>query len=97
MTITLLDGVAHHAKHPTTFPIPSDAAKAAVMKGDLVKLVFSDGTYNERMWVLVTGPNTGVLDNNPFELAMRWGDPVSFEPRHIVAIASQVRGAGQLH
>jgi hypothetical protein len=92
MTITLLDAVLAHAANPTTFWIPSDATKAAVMAGDHVKLMFTDGVHTERMWVEVTGTGSGVLDNVPAWLAMRHRDPVSFEPRHIIQIEPQERG-----
>lgn len=84
--ITLIDGVAQHQRTPDTFWVPSDADKAAVKPGDHVKLGFTDGVHRERMWVKVTSPGIGLIDNDPAFLPIEYGDTVAFEPRHILNI-----------
>lgn len=89
-----------HAQSPETYWIPSAEARAAVGKGDLVKLRFyihvedEDGELideGERMWVEVVGQVgewwRGCLDNQPTctdDIAP--GLEVWFESRHVIAI-----------
>jgi hypothetical protein len=85
---TLLDGEAHNRRYPRTFHIPSILEKMMVEKGDYVKLSFSCPGYDnsERMWVLVTGYNKGILNNDPAFLPLYDGMPVKFQRQHIIGI-----------
>lgn len=95
--ITLWDGVVLNSENPSTFEIPTPDEKAALVPGDFVKLGFScpkehkrpgvsDRITGERMWVLVTGDGVGDLNNDPVVMPLKDGDPIKFEPRHILSI-----------
>jgi uncharacterized protein YegJ (DUF2314 family) len=90
---SLADAVERHARTPETFPVPTDAATAALRVGDRVKLVVvpRDG-LEERLWVRVTEVGEveleGVLSSDPAELrGLSAGDVVRFERRYVVAVA----------
>ena len=90
-SISLINGVLMNTIHPTTFAIPTMDEKAAVVEGNYVKLGFqtNGGPNNgitERMWVLVTGPGKGILNNDPVLTPIRCDDPVEFELFNILAI-----------
>lgn len=91
------DGEALHAAAPDTFPIPPADRRAALRKGEIVKLVFrmaqSDTTRLsvERMWVRIDevrpGSYRGSLDNDPVgRVRLKAGDAVEFEPRHVIDV-----------
>lgn len=97
MPYVLVSGVLRNARHPNTFEIPDAADKRALQVGDFVKLGFTatgddvrpgfKGDFTERMWVCITSPGQGRLDNKPSELTcVALGDTVAFEPYHILAI-----------
>ena len=81
----LTDGVAMNAAHPLTFEIPTDEEKADIKPGDFVKLGFI-GNMTERMWVEVTEPGKGLLNNDPVVVDMECGDPVEYEPKNVLSI-----------
>lgn len=75
---------------------PAPAAEiAALVPGRVAKLIFQppEGVQAkpERMWVEVTAVNgdsyTGTLANQPVNLPLRHGDPVSFTAAHIIDTA----------
>ncbi|CEF48421.1 unnamed protein product [uncultured bacterium] len=95
VTYSLEDGERYHREAPDTFEIPSLAAREALERGQIVKLMFniSAGTDSqvERMWVIVEGKDTegylGVLDNQPAATdEIRPGMKVRFQPRHVINI-----------
>ncbi|PEC20178.1 immunity protein Imm33 domain-containing protein [Bacillus cereus] len=73
---------------PYTFYLPSSEILGKLKVGDLVKLIFvtkneeEDGFNGERMWVEIIERNekkfVGKLDNNPYRLALKKGDKISF-------------------
>jgi hypothetical protein len=79
MQFHLAHGVAINRKHPTTFLVPSRAAKKAIVEGDLVKIFIKfgpshkpekvKGLEGERCWVRVLSANypefVGMLDTIP--------------------------------
>lgn len=90
----LIDAVQQNVLHPATFKVPTPEEKAALAVGDFVKLGFvNEGARlgepaAERMWVLITGKNEGILDNDPVVLKrLHWGDRVKFRPENILAIS----------
>ncbi len=93
-TLTLIDGVKRHANHPDTFEVPTLAEKEAVVPGNYVKLGWEEtelepGMPNgERMWVLVTGENVGLLRNRPvvFSDKLKFGQEVEFHSDNILSI-----------
>lgn len=74
-----------------TFWLPSRDELLGLKPGDLVKLIFTDGSIPERMWVeLIDCSSTdqwvGSLDNQPFGIEdFNPGDFVSFHPLDIIA------------
>lgn len=84
--ITLINGEAMHRAHPETFQIPSEQDKLAIQPGDFVKLGFLYKGAGERMWVQVRSEGYGELNNDPVLMPMLCGEPVYFEPWHILAI-----------
>lgn len=85
-------GVKRNKENPQTFEIPSDADKALIEPGMLVKLMFdqSDG-WTERMWVQVTHVGKfwlrGRLDNQPIGFPrLTAGDRIRFKRKHIIDI-----------
>lgn len=86
--ITLIDGVDRNKAHPKTFNIPTEEEKAAVKTGDFIKIGFELDNMCERMWVQVTEPGKGLLNNDPELLPMQCDEPVEYEPKHIIAIWS---------
>jgi hypothetical protein len=90
--IQLVDGVERNQRHPNTFHIPTEDEKALVQPGDHVQISFEwikspDNTPNgERMWVQVTAPGKGKLDNDPTFLPIKHGEIVEFDARHIIGI-----------
>ena len=91
----IIDPRPIQGESPFTFFVPSEAEKAALTEGDLVKLMF-EGTDNdefpvERMWVIFQGRDTegcfGHLDNQPIEIRkLDQGDRISFQDHHIVSV-----------
>jgi hypothetical protein len=81
---------------PDSFFIPPLERRVALEPGRAVKLIFMidppvEGTNAERMWVEVKeqrgGGYVGELLNDPSVIAaLRAGDDVSFEPRHVAAM-----------
>lgn len=76
---------------PYTFFVPSDAEKAALEPGDLVRLRFEGDAGAERMWVLFKGRDEkgcfGVLDNEPAEISdLHMHDEVRFQNHHILSV-----------
>jgi hypothetical protein len=83
----LIDGTLRATLHADTFEVPTPEEKAAVKVGDHVKLGFVGATTTERMWVLVTGPGTGTLDNDPaFMTEVKYQDEVAYDLRHILSV-----------
>lgn len=93
----LQDGEAMHRESPRTFSIPRSEVRRDLPQGALVKLVFGlpcpadDGCGAERMWCQVTARQgrgyIGRLVNRPLYVeGLAYGDPVAFQPRHVVAI-----------
>lgn len=91
----LTDAAQSQRRYPYTFYKPSEATLGRLRVGDQVKLIFEydvpnpDGWTAERMWVTITQVDgdrfQGLLDNEPRHLAaLRLGDPVAFEARHII-------------
>ena len=93
----LIDGVGRNAENPNTFDIPSQYEIDSLKEGDFVKLGFINeddgGPSGERMWVKfgekVEGVFRGTLHNVPAFLGMKYGDPIVFEARHILATMDQ--------
>ena len=94
-TWRLTDAVESQRRHPYTFFKPSDATIGRLGVGHQVKLIFEfdnsdpEGWSAERMWVTIRQVDgdrfQGELDNQPSQLAaLRLGDPVAFEARHII-------------
>lgn len=91
------DGVAQNHAHPKTFPIPSELEKAHIKPGQYVKLGFrfsaTSGATAERMWVKVTKWDgkigRGELNNDPVHVAMKIGDIVKFESKHVLDILEE--------
>jgi hypothetical protein len=87
----------HHREYPRTFSIPRSEQRHALSVGQLVKLVFIEGTSAqdgarvERMWVEVKEVHgqqyTGVLDNNPAYITdLEVGATITFGPEHVAAL-----------
>ena len=88
----LSSGVECNRLYPDTFDIPSDADKAAIEPGDLVKAMFemNDG-WGERMWVDVVKVKrrriVGTLRNEPIGIPrLGFGDKVKVKFDHIIDI-----------
>lgn len=95
--LSLTDGVELNQISPLTFRIPSNDRKAALQRGDEVKLGFisADNRHPiERMWVVITdiSPDgtkfVGRLNNQPIKISdyILCGEMVEFESKHILAI-----------
>ncbi|MGP9666400.1 toll/interleukin-1 receptor domain-containing protein [Halomonas sp. AOP22-C1-8] len=102
----LRSGLAQHHRTPETFYMPEEKERQTLNEGDIVKLIFiikvsedpedpdDDGTFGERMWVIVTGRNgpyyTGVLNNVPVtsdeQENLFLEDEVIFLPEHVIDI-----------
>ena len=90
----LIDPRPIRSENPYTFFVPSAAEKAAIVPGDLVKLMFRslatpEGT--ERMWVTVIGRDHrgihGDLDNQPLDIpGLSAGDRIRFQEHHVVGV-----------
>ncbi|WP_449288376.1 toll/interleukin-1 receptor domain-containing protein [Marinobacter salarius] len=102
----LRSGLAQHHRTPDTFYMPEEKERQTLNEGDIVKLIFiinvpvdpedpdDDGTFNERMWVIVTGRSgpyyTGELNNvsvtaeDQENLSVE--DEVIFLPEHVIDI-----------
>ena len=82
---------------PYTYYIPTEEFLAALIPGDVVKIVFEgtpiSKTYGaERMWVILTDRDDdklkGTLDNEPFDMPqLKAGDCISFNIRDIIDIS----------
>lgn len=88
----LIDPRPTMEQNPYTFFVPSNAEKAALQPGDLVKMMF-DGLDEgvERMWVIFEGRDDqgcyGKLDNEPCAITgLNLHDPVRFQDFHITAV-----------
>lgn len=102
----LLSGLAQHHRTPETFYMPEETERRNLKEGQIVKLIFQiqlppdseftddDGTFGERMWVLVTGKigpyYIGELNNVPAtsdeQDNLFAGDEVIFLPEHVIDI-----------
>ncbi len=90
----LIDPRPIQQENPYTFFVPSDAEKAALVPGDLVKLMFrslSPHNGTERMWVTFQGRDEvgafGQLDNQPLDIpGLTAGDIIRFQDHHIVSV-----------
>lgn len=102
----LRSGLAQHHRTPETFDMPAEEDRQALEKGDVVKLIFiievpadpddpdDDGTFGERMWVIVTGRvgpyYIGTLNNIPVTAGEQDNlfleDEVIFLPEHVIDI-----------
>lgn len=98
---SLGSGVKMNRNHPDTFWIPTDADKAQVEPGSIVKLIFhqSDG-WGERMWVRVEkirgGRLVGRLDNDPLGFPrLHYGDRIKFRRKHIIDIHPDPHARGE--
>jgi hypothetical protein len=91
----LTDAAQSQREYPYTFYKPSKENISKLVVGSQVKLIFefdnpeAEGPSAERMWVTVTEIDgerfQGELDNEPMHLkALKLGDPVKFESRHII-------------
>jgi hypothetical protein len=91
----LVDAEERARETPDTFLIPPRALRSVLRCEDMAKLIFSD---KERMWVeivkvthAVVAPQTtylGTLQNVPIDHgALKVGDLITFEPRHIIDVA----------
>lgn len=89
------DGEEIHREAPDTFWIPDAAERQSLQPGRLVKLIFridlGDEVQVERMWVQVKKQSSsgyiGELDNDPYCITeLRSGEPILFEPRHVIDI-----------
>ena len=88
--ITLVDAEEFNRQYPDSFEIPFGSDRENVSVDDAAKVMFTDGTYVERMWVRVTANSddgyVGELDSAPTILPMRSGEVVRFQARHIMAL-----------
>lgn len=102
----LLSGLAQHHRTPDTFYMPEEIDRQNLNAGDIVKLIFQiqleadaeftdkDGTFGERMWVIVHGKSgpyyIGELNNVPATSGEQenlfLGDTVIFLPEHVIDI-----------
>ncbi len=102
----LRSGLAQHHRTPETFYMPREDERQALEVGDIVKLIFiiavtpdpedpdDDGTFGERMWVIVTGRigpyYIGTLNNMPVtsdeQDSLTFDDEVIFLPEHVIDI-----------
>ena len=96
MEYKLIDGKERNKENPDTFSIPSPKEKAALKKGDTVKLGFelpdhSDGPGGERMWVKIVNISgdfyKGTLANSPVVInALSHGDVIEFKAKNILSV-----------
>ena len=98
----LVSAEQRNAAAPTTFEIPSRAARESLQPGDSAKLLFDIETRSgdcvvdrgvDRMWVIVKRREregyVGVLDNDPGlaeGLLLRPGMEIVFGPEHVASI-----------
>ncbi len=102
----LRSGLAQHHRTPETFYMPEEEERQTLEEGDIVKLIFiieippdpedpdDDGTFGERMWVIVTGRigpyYIGTLNNVPATAGEQYNlffeDEVIFLPEHVIDI-----------
>lgn len=102
----LRSGLAQHHRTPETFYMPEEEERQTLAEGDIVKLTFiieipadsedpdDDGTFGERMWVIVTGRTgpyyIGTLNNVPATAGEQdnlfFEDEVIFLPEHVIDI-----------
>jgi hypothetical protein len=84
------DAEARHAAHPDTFYIPELHERENIKPGQFAQLIFDSEDGGERMWVKVTEVTEngyiGELNNDPIFLEIELGEPVAFEPRHVINI-----------
>ncbi len=93
----LASGVECNRRWPDSFEIPSDAAKADVIPGDYVKLIFETNDWGERMWVEVAEVDgdryVGRLSNLPAGIPRLYPeDRIRFKSEHIIDIDWQDAG-----
>lgn len=103
--IILSDGEERNRLNPKRFLIPSLEERQSILVGNFAQIIvgkmhlFPGDTepelVNERIWVLVTGCVDGVysgtLNNEPVVIEATFGDPVTFEPRHVIGITTPIR------
>lgn len=97
VVLQFTDAQQMHKAHPETFAAPTLEELVALTKGDTVKVCITAGDLGERIWVKVelvipSKQNVlydriiGTLANDPVCFPASWGDPISFEARHIYQI-----------
>ena len=76
------------AEWPDTYVIPPRELRERFQPSESVKLVWTDGTYTERMWALIlnndNGRYIGILDNDPIDMEIKQGTVVEFGPEHVL-------------
>ena len=87
----LVDGEQMNRDHPATFDIPTQADKAAIVPGDVVKAIFEMTDWGERMWLEVVAVKKRHLvcrlDCHPAGIPrLSYGHTVKVKPRHVVDI-----------
>ncbi len=107
----LRSGLAQHHRTPETFHMPREDERQTLNVGDIVKLIFiiavtadpedpdDDGTFGERMWVIVKGRigpyYIGNLNNMPLTSGeqdnLTFEDEVIFLPEHVIDIQKASR------
>lgn len=107
----LRSGLAQHHRTPETFYMPREDERQTLNVGDIVKLIFiiavtadpedpdDDGTFGERMWVIVKGRigpyYIGNLNNMPLTSGeqdnLTFEDEVIFLPEHVIDIQKASR------
>ena len=96
----ILDPRPMRAEHPYTFFLPTAGEIDRLQPGDLVKLMFSDLSTDERgverMWVEMTQRSAdhwiGKLDNTPLDMPqLKLGQRVGFRPWQIIQVAPERR------
>lgn len=102
----LRSGLAQHHRTPETFYMPTEQERQTLEERDIAKLIFiievspdpedpdDDGTFGERMWVIVTGRigpyYIGTLNNVPVTAGEQENlfldDEIIFLPEHVIDI-----------
>ena len=87
-TFKLADVEELAAEWPDTYVIPPRELRERFQPRESVKLVWTDGTYTERMWALIlkndNGRYIGILDNDPIDMEIKQGTVVEFGPEHVL-------------
>jgi TPR repeat protein len=87
-TFQLADVEELAAEWPGTYVIPPRELRERFQPGESVKLVWTDGSYTERMWALILKNDNdryvGILDNDPIDMDIKQGTVVEFGPEHVL-------------